>query len=145
MGDRAGCRDEQRVTRVRINAPFWMGVCEITNEQYACFDPTHDSHVESKNAYQFGTHGFPVNGPKQPVVRVSWQRARAFCRWLAERTGLPRIGDVGYATPGSFGTWGAEHDIAVITYELPRASTEELVRRHVPVLRAVLAGEAPTR
>jgi formylglycine-generating enzyme required for sulfatase activity len=66
-----------------------MGVNEITNEQYACFDPNHDSHVESKNAYQFGVHGFSVNGPKQPVVRVPWQRAMAFCRWLAERTGEP--------------------------------------------------------
>jgi formylglycine-generating enzyme required for sulfatase activity len=89
MGDRAGHCDEQPVTRVAIDAPFWMGVCEITNEQYACFDPTHDSHVESRNAYQFGVHGFEVNGPKQPVVRVSWQRAMAFCRWLAERTGEP--------------------------------------------------------
>jgi formylglycine-generating enzyme required for sulfatase activity len=89
MGDRAGLRDEQPVARVRIDSPFWMGVCEITNEQYGCFDPSHDSHVESRNAYQFGVHGFSVNGPKQPVVRVSWQHAMAFCRWLADKTGEP--------------------------------------------------------
>jgi len=89
MGDREGYCDERPVARVSIDAPFWMGVCEITNEQYACFEPTHDSHVESRNAYQFGVHGFSVNGPKQPVVRVSWQRAMSFCRWLAERTGEP--------------------------------------------------------
>jgi formylglycine-generating enzyme required for sulfatase activity len=89
MGDAAGYGDEQPVARVSIQSPFWMGVCEITNEQYACFDPSHDSHVESRNAYQFGIHGFPVNDPKQPVVRVSWQRAMAFCRWLAEKTGEP--------------------------------------------------------
>ncbi|MFH1922593.1 MAG: SUMF1/EgtB/PvdO family nonheme iron enzyme [Planctomycetota bacterium] len=87
IGDRAGYSDERPVSRVSIDAPFWMGVCEITNEQYACFDPTHDSHVESRNAYQFGIHGFSVNGPKQPVVRVSWQRAMAFCRWVGEKTG----------------------------------------------------------
>ena len=89
MGDSAGYRDERPVARVRIDSPFWMGVCEITNEQYACFDPTHDSRVESRNAYQFGIHGFSVNEPRQPVVRVSWQRAVAFCRWLAEETGEP--------------------------------------------------------
>ncbi|MBC8869511.1 MAG: SUMF1/EgtB/PvdO family nonheme iron enzyme [Planctomycetes bacterium] len=89
MGDDAGQRDERPVARVSTNAPFWMGVCEITNEQYARFDPSHDSHVESRNAYQFGVHGFSVDGPKQPVVRVSWQRAMAFSRWLAERTGEP--------------------------------------------------------
>ena len=87
MGDVAGRSDEQPVGRVRIGAPFWMGVCEITNAQYACFDRSHDSHVESRNAYQFGVHGFSVDGPQQPVVRVSWERAMAFCRWLAERTG----------------------------------------------------------
>lgn len=89
MGDLAGDGDEQPVARVHIDAPYWMGVCEITNEQYACFDPSHDSHVESRNAYQFGVHGFSVDGPRQPVVRVSWHRAMAFCRWLAEKTGEP--------------------------------------------------------
>lgn len=65
--------------------------------------------------------------------------------WLAEQGDLPRVGDVGYPTPGSLGTWGAEHEIAVVTYELPAASTDDLVRRHAPHLCAVLAGETPTR
>ena len=28
-----------------------------------------------------------MNGPAQPVVRVSWQRAMDFCRWLSQKTG----------------------------------------------------------
>ncbi len=28
-----------------------------------------------------------MNAPDQPVVRVSWDQAMAFCRWLSERTG----------------------------------------------------------
>lgn len=87
MGDPAGYPNEQPPTRVRITAPFWMSACEITNSQYAVFDPAHDSHVESKQAYQFGIHGYPVNEPAQPVVRVSWVRAMEFCRWLSQRTG----------------------------------------------------------
>ena len=59
----------------------------MTNEQFARFDPRHDSRVESKNAYQFGVHGYPMNRPEQPVVRVSWNEAMAFCRWLSEKTG----------------------------------------------------------
>jgi len=55
-------------------------------------------------------------------------------RWLAEATGLPLVEDVGYPTPGSFGTWASERDLAVVTYELPLASTDELARAHVPVL-----------
>ncbi len=58
--------------------------------------------------------------------------------WLAERTGLPLVNGVGYPTPGSFGSWGAEQGVAVVTYEFPLASTDELVREHVPVLVELL-------
>ncbi|MBI3922118.1 MAG: SUMF1/EgtB/PvdO family nonheme iron enzyme [Armatimonadetes bacterium] len=88
MGDANGCEDEQPLARVRIDKPFWMGRCEVTNEQFARFDPTHDSGVEDKLAYQFGVHGYPENEPRQPVVRVSWERAMEFCRWLSKKTGL---------------------------------------------------------
>jgi protein MpaA len=59
-------------------------------------------------------------------------------KWLAERTGLPLVEDVGYPTPGSFGTWGAENAVAVITYEFPLTATDALVREHVPVLVELL-------
>jgi protein MpaA len=50
------------------------------------------------------------------------------------------VEDVGYPTPGSFGSWGADQDIAVITYEFPLTDTDSLMREHVPVLVEVLAG-----
>lgn len=113
MGDPNGCDDEQAVTRVRVEKPFWIARCEVTNEQFACFDPTHDSGVEDKLAYQFGVHGYPENGPQQPVVRVSWVQAMAFCAWLSKRTGrtfaLPTEAQweyacrAGTATPFFFG------------------------------------------
>ena len=59
-------------------------------------------------------------------------------RWLAERTGLPFVTDVGYPTPGSFGTWGRENGVPVITYEFPMTNTDALVRDHVPVLVELL-------
>lgn len=31
--------------------------------------------------------GWSLNGPKQPVVRVSWKEASDFCLWLSEKTG----------------------------------------------------------
>lgn len=61
-------------------------------------------------------------------------------RRLALRTGMPLVRDVGYPTPGSFGSWGADHGVPVVTYEFPRASTEALMREHVPVLVEVLVG-----
>mgnify|MGYP005834032231 CR=1 FL=1 len=87
MGDPDGTPDEQPVHPVKIERPFWMGRCEVSNEQFACFDPAHDSRVETKNAYQFGVHGYPCNEPKQPAVRLSWRQAMAFCEWLSEKTG----------------------------------------------------------
>ncbi len=74
--------------RVRVDKAFWVGTCEVSNEQYAAFDPAHDSTVESKDHYQFGIHGYPLNDPKQPVVRVAQLQAAAFCEWLSKRTGL---------------------------------------------------------
>jgi len=78
-----------------------------------------------------------------PLACVDDPAGTALGAWLAERTGLERVGDVGYPTPGSLGTWGAEHDVAVVTWELEAAPTEELVRRHAGTLLDVLAGEAP--
>ena len=57
---------------------------------------------------------------------------------LAKRTGMPLVRDVGYPTPGSFGSWGQEHGVPVITYEFPLAATEVLMRDHVPVLVELL-------
>ncbi len=77
------------LVRIPAAEPFWMATCEITNEQYALFDPAHDSGVEPRHSYQFGIAGYPSNGARRPVVRVSCDEARAFCRWLGERTGRP--------------------------------------------------------
>jgi len=59
-------------------------------------------------------------------------------RWLAERTGLPLVPDVGYPTPGSFGTWGAEQGLPVVTYEFGLTTPDDAVREHVPVLVQLL-------
>ncbi|MCL2349463.1 MAG: SUMF1/EgtB/PvdO family nonheme iron enzyme [Planctomycetaceae bacterium] len=67
---------------------FWMGETEITNAQFRMFDPTHDSRHESRHAYQFGRRGYDVNGDELPVVRVTWNEANAFCKWLGKKNGL---------------------------------------------------------
>lgn len=88
MGDAGGAADERPEHPVSIDQPFWLGCYEVTNRQYACFDPGHDSRFESKNGYQFGVTGYDLSRPDQPVVRVSWAQAREFCRWMSARTGL---------------------------------------------------------
>ncbi|MHC4328226.1 MAG: SUMF1/EgtB/PvdO family nonheme iron enzyme [Planctomycetota bacterium] len=89
MGDSKGYRDERPLTRVKIAKPFWMGKFEITNEQYAHFDPSHDSKFEHKGSWIFSERhlGWLLNEPRQPVVRISWQEAVEFCRWLSDKSG----------------------------------------------------------
>ncbi|MBC8871398.1 MAG: SUMF1/EgtB/PvdO family nonheme iron enzyme [Planctomycetes bacterium] len=87
MGSSIGELDELPVGRVSLDRPYWISAHEITNRQYNLFDPGHDSRVESKNATQYGIQGYPVNRPEQPVVRVSWNEAMAFCRWLSQQSG----------------------------------------------------------
>ncbi|MEZ5305297.1 MAG: murein tripeptide amidase MpaA [Verrucomicrobiales bacterium] len=69
--------------------------------------------------------------------------ATAFGRWVAARARLPLVPTVGYATPGSMGTWAAEARIPIITWELPPESIERLFATQLPVLTDILRGEMP--
>lgn len=74
---------------VEVGQSFWIGRTEVSNRQFARFDPAHDSRIEADDFLQFGAEerGDPVNLPDQPVCRVPWQRAQAFCEWLSEKSG----------------------------------------------------------
>ena len=69
-----------------------------------------------------------------PLACIDDAHDTALGRRLAVRTGMPLVRDVGYPTPGSFGSWGTDHGVPVVTYEFPLAATEVLMRDHVPVL-----------
>lgn len=115
LGDPAGFPDEQTQAAVTISRPFYLGVFEVTNAQYARFDPRHDSAYIEGRWKDRTTRGTPINSPEQPVVRVSWKQAMAFCQWLSNKTGmrctLPTEAEwewacrAGSATPFNFGEY----------------------------------------
>jgi len=88
MGSLDGYPDEYPRAVVEIDEPFWMGLTEITNAQYAVFDPEHDTGYHVCKGKDKAIPGHIGNHADQPVSRVTWQEAMAFCLWLSDETGL---------------------------------------------------------
>ncbi|NUQ64638.1 MAG: SUMF1/EgtB/PvdO family nonheme iron enzyme [Pirellulales bacterium] len=88
MGSLDGAPDERPRSVVQVNRPFWMAVTEVTNGQYALFDPRHDTRYIDMHSLDRVVPGHIANHPDQPAARVSWSEAQRFCRWLSAKTGL---------------------------------------------------------
>lgn len=88
MGALDGAADERPRSVVRVGQPFWMGVTEVTNRQYASFDPNHDTRYIDMHSLDRVTPGHIANHPDQPVARISWLEAMRFCQWVSRKTGL---------------------------------------------------------
>jgi formylglycine-generating enzyme required for sulfatase activity len=118
MGDAAGAADEQPPCAVKIDKPFWIAKGVILNREYALFDAEHDSGYLDLGGKDQSRRGNPLNKPDQRVIRVSWERAMAFCEWLSKKTGkrfsLPTEAQWEYvaragatAEKAGSGAWGA--------------------------------------
>jgi formylglycine-generating enzyme required for sulfatase activity len=74
--------------RVTLARPFYLGTTEVTLGQYRKFKPGHTVPGAAE----------PFNAADRPAAMVSWEDARAFCRWLSEQPGEKAAGRV-YALP----------------------------------------------
>ncbi|HRU19875.1 MAG TPA: SUMF1/EgtB/PvdO family nonheme iron enzyme, partial [Kiritimatiellia bacterium] len=87
MGRADGFADEAPRHAVAIDKPFYLGVWEVTCEQYARFNARHESgYIEGRNKDRT-TRGTFIGSPRHPVVRISWREAMAFCAWLSRVSG----------------------------------------------------------
>lgn len=108
-----------------VRRAFYIGKFEITNAQYAAFvrETGYDGsdHPSSKPTEQFldyWTDGrYPPDLRDHPVTRINWHHAKAFCDWLARKTGrvvrLPTDAEWEWAARGRAGRvypWGDEWD-----------------------------------
>ena len=59
-------------------------------------------------------------------------------KWLSQETGLPLVENIGYPTPGSFGSWALENDLELITWELPKASMHKMKVKYSGILIQLL-------
>jgi formylglycine-generating enzyme required for sulfatase activity len=87
MGDINGECDEYPVSVVTIDKPFWMGVTEVSLEQYHAFVPGHMNGYYDMHYKDQVKPGYLMDDPKFPVVRISWNECMEFCKWLSKKSG----------------------------------------------------------
>ncbi len=75
----AGRRANERIRKVRITRPYYLGVREITNGEFKRFRPGHSSGVIG---------GYSLDDDKQPVVNVSRDDAVRYLNWLSTQDGF---------------------------------------------------------
>jgi formylglycine-generating enzyme len=73
--------DEASPHKIKLD-PFYISIAEITNAQYGRF--LKATGYRAPLYWQDQN----LNGPKQPVVGVTWNDAVAFCQWLTKITGV---------------------------------------------------------
>jgi protein MpaA len=78
-----------------------------------------------------------------PLACVEDPQGKPLAQWIADQVGLPLVPDVGYVTPGSFGTWCAEQGINIVTWELPSEPLADMIASHAPVLRRLITADYP--
>ena len=88
MGSYSGEPDARPTSKVKIRKAFWMAELETTNEQFNTVFPEHDSRYVDQQWKDHVVQGYPANKPEQPVIRVSYNDAVAFCQKISKKTGL---------------------------------------------------------
>jgi formylglycine-generating enzyme required for sulfatase activity len=76
-----GRRANEPLRDVTLTRRFYVATREVSNLQFRRFESGHASGRVGAES---------LDQDDQPVVRVTWQQAAAYCNWLSEREGLPK-------------------------------------------------------
>ena len=76
-----GRRANEPLRDVELVRRFYVATREVSNAQFRRFEAGHSSG-------RVGSESLDLDD--QPVVRVSWQKAAAYCNWLSDLEGLPK-------------------------------------------------------
>jgi len=122
-GDNEADDDESPRHRVEITKPFYLGVYEVTQEQY--------ERVMGDNPSYF-------KGSNRPVEQVSWNESVAFCEELSRMTGetyrLPSEAEWEYAARGGVDgkkyVWGDQRTPIVNGLKQANVADESVKRKH---------------
>ena len=121
MGTDAETPVERPAAGVAIRKAFWMAATETSVAQFKAFDPAHDNGVYDMHYKDQVKRGYYMNLEQDtqfPAIRISWEKAMAYCEWLSKKTGkkvtLPTEAQwewacrAGTETPLSFGDFNAD-------------------------------------
>ena len=119
-GDGEADSDENPRHRVEITKPFYMGVYEVTQEQWQRVMVT--TVRQQRDKANFKSRTLRGEGSSYPVYYVSWEEAVAFCEELSRREGenyrLPTEAEWEYACRAGTNTryFGGDSDSILYEY-----------------------------
>jgi len=71
-----------------IHNPYYISAREISLAEFRQFAPRHANGFFDRPGKDQTSRGHPLDNPAWPAVRVTWDRAAAFCTWLGEANGV---------------------------------------------------------
>lgn len=75
----AGRQANEVLRNISLTKPYYLALTEVTNGQFAEFDPEHTSGIIERRT---------LNNANQPVVQITWEQAALYCNWLSQQESL---------------------------------------------------------